>query len=62
MDKAVKFEQLMLEYDKLAHKVSQLKAINGGINLSPEVEAEIEKLKKKQEAIEAEAMRMQQGM
>jgi hypothetical protein len=62
MDKARKFEQLMLEYDKLAHRISQLKSTNGGINLSDEILKEIDELKIKQNDIERQAIVLQQNL
>lgn len=62
MNKAIRYQQLMLEYDHLAHKVSQLKATNGGINLSDEILNNIKILEGKQHNIEQEAITLQSGL
>lgn len=62
MDKALRYQQLMLDYDRLAHKISQLKATNAGINLSDEILNEIKLLQDKQFNIEQEAIQLQGGL
>jgi len=62
MDKAERYQQLLIEYDKLAWKVSQLKSTGGGINLSNEILEEIKVLEGKQVQVEQEAMFLQQGL
>jgi len=61
-NKAARYHQLMLEYDKVAWKVSQLKSTNAGINLSEEILIEVGKLEQQQINIEREAMILQQGL
>ena len=59
MDKADKYNQMIARYDKLEHIISQLKATNGGINLSQDICTRIENIKKEQQLLINEAAFMQ---
>jgi uncharacterized protein YdcH (DUF465 family) len=58
-EKSEAYFQLMMKYDKLDHKISQLKASNGGINISEETLKEINTLKNQQQTIINEAAALQ---
>jgi cell division protein FtsB len=61
MSKAEEYLTLMMRYDKIDHQISQLKATNGGINISEEILNTINTLKVKQQEIVNEAARLQEG-
>lgn len=61
MGKAEEYLQLMMKYDKIDHQISQLKATNGGINLTQEVLNTINTLQTKQQHLVNEAARLQEG-
>lgn len=57
-EKAERYNQLVRENDFLDHKISQLRATNGGINLSEDIEKQIHQLQQKKVAINEEIMKM----
>jgi len=62
MDKAERYQQLLMEYDKLDHKISQLKSTNGGINLSSEILSNIRDIKIRQQYLIDEAANLQENL
>lgn len=55
-EKAQMYDNLIREHDRLDYEVSKLRATNGGINLSEDIERQIHELQVKKENI---ALRIQ---
>jgi uncharacterized protein YdcH (DUF465 family) len=62
MSKADEYQGLLIAYDKLDHEISQLKAINAGINMTEETLKKIEVLKSKQQGLINQAAKLQEGI
>ena len=57
-EKANRYTELIRESDFLDHQISKLRATNGGINLSEEIEKEIYQLQLRKEKIGQELMKL----
>lgn len=62
MTKADEYQGLLITYDKLDHEISQLKAINAGINMTEDTLRKIEVLKSKQQSLINQAAKLQEGI
>ncbi len=56
--KAQRYNEILAEHDALDYKISKLRATNGGINLSEQIEKEIYDLQLKKEKLEIEYKKM----
>lgn len=57
-DKANEYNNLLREHDRLDYEISKLRATNGGINLSEQIEKEIHELQLKKEQISLKIIKM----
>lgn len=57
-EKAQRYNDLIREHDRLDHEVSKLRATNGGINLSEDIEKQIHELQVRKENVALEVKKM----